>query len=244
VKVPAVFIAGLLAVLVEHPSIGADARTAAADQPTDPLTARVVSPSDQSIWAVATRASTSEIWHADSAGHWQAIAIPAFPRIDRFEDAAAATGNGDVYFAGWADGRLHLIKVAASGRVVFIRALGFRLAQLSGMTRASERSTLLFGRSDRGAFAAEIDDSGLRKWAIEIDEHPSAAAFTDANLNADGTGDLTASIRPRSDDPLDTSRPRTLLIAVDSTGRIVRSKSIGETNIALSTLVAANGVAQ
>ena len=193
---------------------------------------------------MATRATLSEIWHADNTGHWQAIAIPPFPRIDRFEDAAAAAGNGDVYFAGWADGRLHLIKVAASGRVVFVRPLGFSLAQLSGMTRASDRSTLLFGRSDRGAFAAEIDDSGLRRWTVEIDEHPSAAAFINANLHGDGTCDLTASIRPRGDDPLDTSRPRTLLIAVDSTGRIVRSKSIADADVAPSILVAANDPAR
>ena len=222
-KVPAVLIAGLLAVLVA-PIFGSDVDISA-DRASYALTARVVSPADQSIWVVATHAPTSEIWHIDSNGHSQTISIPFDPAIERFEEVAVATDSGDVYFAGWAEGRLHLVKLDASGKVSFVRPLGVRSARLVGLVPASNRGVLLFGRSDRGAFAAKVDDSGLRLWTIDIDEHPRAAVFTNAALEEDGSWVLTANIYDRRDEEFNARADRKLLITVDPRGRIVQSKS-------------------
>jgi len=242
VKVPAVLFAGLLAVLVA-PIFGSDGDISA-DRASYALTARVVSPADQSIWTLAARTEggqrTFEIRHTGRSGQWQTVSIPLNPPLERFEEVAAATGNGDVYFAGWAEGRLHLVKLDASGKVVFVRPLGVRSARLVGLVPASNRGVLLFGRSDRGAFAAKVDDSGLRLWTIDIDEHPRAAVFTNAALENDGSCILTANIYDRREEEFNARGGRKLRITVDPRGRIVQSKSFPEP-LAASTVLEALG---
>jgi len=167
----------------------------------------------------------AEIWHLDRSGRWHSIAIPGSP-FERFENVAAAAEDGAAYFAGWLDGRLQLIKIAANGAVSFVRPLGIHSARLTGLIPFSERGVLLFGGSDRGAFAAKVDDSGLRLWTIDIDEHPRVAAFTRASLEEDGSCLLTVDIHDRREDGIISAVDRILLITVDSRGRITRSRAL------------------
>ena len=200
--------------------------------------ASAVSSTDQSIWAFAASPiapETSEIWHTDRSGLRRTVHVATNPPIERFEDVIAVAGDGDIYVVGWAEGRMQLVKIAQSGVSQSMRPLGIRSGRLLGLLPAQERAVLLFGQNDRGAFAAKIDESGLWLWTIEIDEHPRAAAFVDASLTVDGSCFLTARVWAPAEFGFDATGDRTLLIKVDSRGRIVRSRTGSQARLELSS---------
>jgi len=186
-----------------------------------------ISPKDQSAWALVKRGNSGELWHAEQSGQdMRPIPITGTPKLERLEDVITVTDDGEVYLVGWAEERMQLVKITASGETAFVRPLNVRSAHLFGLVAAPRQDGLvLFGANDRGAFATKVDDSGLKFWTVDVDERPLAASFVDAMSLADGSCILTGEVRDFRADSFGNGRSRTLLVKVNGRGRIVLSKN-------------------
>jgi hypothetical protein len=197
---------------------------------SDQVKAVTVSPKDHSVWVLTANLKVTpevdELHRIDPEGQGQrVINISSGGPLERFESAIAATDEGDVFVVGWTKGRVHLVKIGASGEMAWDRPLGLDSLHALGLTAVPGGGVLLFGDGYRGAFAARIDASGRKLWTIDADKQPLAALFSSGVALDDGSAVLVGNVWDFKQGNIGMGLGTTLLVKADAAGEIVEQKT-------------------
>jgi hypothetical protein len=197
---------------------------------SDQVKAVTVSPKDHSVWVLTANLKVTpevdELHRIDREGQGQrVIEISSGVPLERFESAIAATDDGEVFVVGWTKGRVHLVKIGASGETAWARPLGLDSLHALGLIAAPTGGVLLFGDGYRGAFAARIDGSGRKLWTFEADRQPLAALFSSGLALEDGSCVLVGNTWDTKQGNIGMGLGNTLLVKVDAEGKVVEQKT-------------------
>lgn len=197
---------------------------------SDQVKGVTVSSKDRSVWLLTANLKAvpevDELHRIDFDGEVQrTIKISGEGSWERFENAIAATDEADVFVLGWSKGRVHLIKISASGETVWVRALGLDSLHVLGLTAAPGGGVLLYGDGYRGAFAARVDAGGKKLWTIDADRRPLAAIFSSGVALEDGSSILVGNVWDFKQGKIGMGLGNTLVIKVNSAGKVIEEKT-------------------